>query len=712
MTLEEKILKLLYKYPNETFKAHQIARRLSLKDELDILKLQNILKELVLSNKLSPASRKKYGVYKPPKSTHKIGVFTRLKNGSGIVKLNPPDEGSVLIAANYISTALDDDIVSVAIFPVSLKEIVKDKETLPYEGEVVEIIKRSNKLLIGVVEKNKNIIFVVPDDSRMRRDVFIPPAKTLGARPGNKVTFVIEDWKYIHQNPEGRIIEIIGKAGEIKAEILSVIHQYNLPLTFPNNVISEAENVSEEIPPRVINERLDFRDEVCFTIDPDDAKDFDDAISLKEINASTYELGVHIADVSHYVNEGSKLDHEAFSRGTSVYLANDVIPMLPEVLSNGICSLKPNRDRLAFSVFITITNQGKIIDYKLAKTVINNKRRFSYEEVQEILESGVGDFADTLLKMHKLSQTLLKNRLKDGSIDFESTEVKFKFDKHGNPIKIIRKDRLDAHRLVEDFMLLANKVVAEHVKAGGKSNKRPFIYRIHDRPDPDKIKELADFVSQFGYTLEKGDGMTSKKLQKLLDSCRGKEEEAVINEIAIRSMAKAIYSEKNIGHFGLGFKHYTHFTSPIRRYPDLVVHRLLAEYLTEPASKKVKESHAKKIEEICVQSSIRERLAVEAERTSVKVMQVEFMKRHVGDDFRAIISGITKFGLFIEIMDLLVEGLVHIRDLEDDYYVFDEKNYTYIGRRTKKRYRLGDKVNVQVVRVSSIDRQIDFRIID
>lgn len=711
MTLEEKILKLLYKYPNETFKAHQIARRLSLKDKLDILVLQNTLKELVLSNKISPASRKKYGVYKPPKSTHRIGVFTRLKNGSGIVKLNPPDEGNVFIAANYISTALDDDIVSVAIFPVSLKEIVSDTEIPSYEGEVVEIIKRSNKRLIGVVEKNKNILFVVPDDSRIRRDVFIPAGKTLGARPGNKVTFVIEDWKYIHQNPEGRIIEIIGKAGEIKAEILSVIHQYNLPLTFPSNVISEAENVSEEIPSRVINERLDFRNEVCFTIDPEDAKDFDDALSLKEINPSTYELGVHIADVSYYVREGSKLDKEAFSRGTSVYLANDVIPMLPEVLSNGICSLKPNRDRLAFSVFITITKQAKIIDYRLVKTVINNKRRFSYEDVHEILQSGQGDYAEILIKMHKLSQILLKNRLKEGSIDFESTEVKFKFDKHGNPIKIIRKERLDAHRLVEEFMLLANKIVAEHVKVSGKSNKKPFIYRIHDRPDPDKIKELADFVSQFGYTLEKDDGMTSKKLQKLLDNCRGKEEEAVINEIAIRSMAKAIYSEKNIGHFGLGFKHYTHFTSPIRRYPDLVVHRLLAEYLTEPTTKKFKESPAM-INEICLHSSARERLAVEAERTSVKVMQVEFMKRHVGDEFRAIISGITKFGLFIEIMDLLVEGLVHIRDLEDDYYVFDEKNYTYIGRRTKKRYRLGDKINVQVVRVSSIDRQIDFRIIE
>lgn len=711
MTLEEKILKLVYKYPNETFKAHQLARRLSLKDELDILTLQNTLKEMVKANKLSPASRKKYGVYKPPKSAHKIGVFTRLKNGSGIVKLNPPDEGYVLISPNYISTALDDDLVSVAIFPVTLKETANDNEALPYEGEVVEIIKRSKKPLIGVVDKNKNIFFVIPDDSRIRRDVFIPPGKTLGARPGNKVTFVIEEWKYINHNPEGRIIEIIGKAGEIKTEIMSVIHQFNLPLTFPNNVITEAENVSEEIPHRVIKERLDFRDEVCFTIDPEDAKDFDDAVSLKEINSSTYELGVHIADVSHYVKEGSKIDHEAFSRGTSVYLANEVIPMLPEVLSNGICSLVPKRDRLAFSVFITITKQGKIIDYKLAKTVINNKRRFSYEEVQEILESGAGDYADTLLKMHKLSQTLLKNRLKEGSIDFESTEVKFKFDKHGNPIQIIRKERLDAHRLVEDFMLLANKVVAEHIKTGRKSIKIPFIYRIHDRPDPDKIKELADFVSQFGYTLDKGDGMTSKKLQKLLDNCRNKEEEAVINEIAIRSMAKAIYSEKNIGHFGLGFKHYTHFTSPIRRYPDLVVHRILSEYLAEPTTKKIKESPAR-INEICEHSNARERLAVEAERTSIKVMQVEFMKRHVGDEFRAIISGITKFGLFIEIMDLLVEGLVHIRDLEDDHYVFDEKNYTYIGRRTKKRYRLGDKVQVQVVRVSSIDRQIDFRIID
>lgn len=711
MTLEEKILKLLQKNPNEIFKANQIARRLSLKDELDIFTLQNTLKELVRANKLSPASRKKYGVYKPPKSTHRTGLFSRLKNGSGLVKLNPPDEGNVTISSTYSSTALDGDIVSVAIFPIPLTETVKDAEPLIYEGEVVDIIKRSKKPLVGTVEKNKNIFFVVPDDSRIRRDVFIPSGKTSGARPGNKVTFVIEDWKYIHQNPEGKIIEIIGKAGEVKTEINSVIHQYNLPLTFPNNVTNEAENVSADIPDRVINERLDLREEVCFTIDPEDAKDFDDAVSLKEINTSTYELGVHIADVSHYVKEGSKIDNEAFSRGTSVYLANNVIPMLPEVLSNGICSLVPNRDRLTFSVFITITKQGDITDYKISKTIINNKRRYTYEDVQEILENGTGDFADILLKMHKLSQTLHKNRLKNGSIDFESTEVKFKFDKHGSPIEIIRKERLDAHRLVEEFMLLANKVVAENMKTSGKLVKKPFIYRIHDKPDPDKIKELGDFVSQFGYSLEKGDGITSKKLQKLLDSCRGKEEETVINEIAIRSMAKAIYSQENIGHFGLGFKHYTHFTSPIRRYPDLVVHRLISENLTKQASKKIKEPPVS-IEEICVQSSARERLAIEAERASIKVMQVEFMKQHVGSDFRAIISGITKFGLFIEIMDILVEGLVHIRDLEDDYYVFDEKNYSYIGRRTKKRYRLGDKVNVQVVRVSSIDREIDFRIID
>ncbi len=705
MTLEEKILKLIYKYPNETFKARQLARRLSLKDELDILALQNILKELVQKNKLTQASRKKYGVYKPPKSTHKIGLFTRLKNGSGIVKLNPPHEGNVLISPNYISTALDDDIVSVAIFPVSLNEAANATEPFLVEGEVVEIVKRSKKPLIGVVDKTKNNLFVIPDDSRIRRNVFIPNGKTLNARSGYKVTFIIEDWKNINQNPEGRIIEIIGKAGEIKTEILSVIQQFNLPLTFPRSVLDEAENISEEIPHHEIMERLDFRNEVCFTIDPEDAKDFDDAISLKEINSSIYELGVHIADVSHYVKKGSKIDQEAFLRGTSVYLANDVIPMLPEVLSNGICSLVPKRDRLAFSVFITITKQGKVVDYKLAKSVINNKRRFTYEEVQEILETGKGDYADILLKMHKLSKTLLKNRLKEGSIDFESTEVKFKFDKHGNPTKIIRKERLDAHRLVEDFMLLANKIVAE-------CSKTPFIYRIHDKPDPEKIKELADFVSQFGYTLEKGDGITSKKLQKLLSSCQGKEEEAVINEIAIRSMAKAIYSVKNIGHFGLGFKRYTHFTSPIRRYPDLVVHRLLTEYLTDSASKKGRETQTALIDEICTQSSIRERLAIEAERTSIKVMQVEYMKRHVGDQFRAVISGVTKFGLFIEIMDLLVEGLVHIRDLEDDYYVFDEKNYTYIGSRTKKRYRLGDKVIVEVVRVSSIDRQIDFRIID
>ncbi|MBI4547217.1 MAG: ribonuclease R, partial [Ignavibacteriae bacterium] len=504
----------------------------------------------------------------------------------------------------------------------------------------------------------------------------------------------------------------LGKAGEVKAEMTAVAREFQLPLRFPKEVIAEAEKIPESIPKDEYKRRLDLRDIECFTIDPENAKDFDDAVSLEKLLDGNFLLGVHIADVSHYIHDNTALDREALKRGTSVYLADSVIPMLPEKLSNNLCSLRPHEDRLAYSVLMTVTPRGVVKDYQIPKSVIRSHRRFTYEEVQAIIETGNGEFASTIKQMHTLSQTLLKKRLQEGSIDFESVETKFTFDSHGKPIQIIKKERLDAHRLIEEFMLLANQTVAKHIGLQKKEeNIRPFIYRVHDPPPPDKLSDFASFVGHLGYSLNISGGLTNRALQKLLNEIRGKEEENVINEVAIRSMAKAIYSEKNFGHFGLAFKHYTHFTSPIRRYPDLMVHRLLYEY-EDKMSHKRREHLMHRLPEVCKQSSDREQIAVEAERASVKVMQVEYMKRHLGDEFHAIISGVTNFGLFVEISDLLVEGLIRVRDMEDDYYVYDEKRYALIGRRTKKRYRLGDKVTVQVVRVDPEEREIDFLLVE
>jgi ribonuclease R len=519
-------------------------------------------------------------------------------------------------------------------------------------------------------------------------------------------------WESRQLNPEGEITEVLGRAGEVSAEMAGVAREFQLSLRFPREVVEEAGRFDAAIAPQEIKKRADLRDLLCFTIDPEDAKDFDDAVSLRSLPDGNLELGIHIADVSHFVTPGSALDREALRRGTSVYLANDVIPMLPERLSTDLCSLRPRVDRLAFSALIILTPKGAVKSSRTTKSVIHSKRRFTYEEVQRIIESGKGDHAATIREMRELSATLLANRMKAGSIDFESVETKFRFDQHGKPVEIVKKQRLDAHRLVEEFMLLANQVVAQAVGLVRKESQiRPFIYRIHDTPPPGKLTDLAAFVQHLGYSLNTSGGISSRALQKLLNDVRGTEEENVINEVAIRSMAKAVYSDENIGHFGLGFKYYTHFTSPIRRYPDLMVHRLIQEYENAMPLKRRTELAAL-LPDVCKQSSDRERVAMEAERASVKVMQVEYMRRHVGDTFAAIISGVTNFGFFVEIVDLLVEGLVRVRDLEDDYYVFDEKRYALIGRRTKKRYRLGDHVNIRVVRVDPEERQIDFVLAD
>jgi len=449
---------------------------------------------------------------------------------------------------------------------------------------------------------------------------------------------------------------------------------------------------------------------VCFTVDPEDAKDFDDALTIEQLPEGAVRLGVHIADVSHYVREGSALDREAFARGTSVYMVNEVIPMLPERLSNDLCSLRPQEDRLTYSVFMDVTPAGKVVQQRIGKSIIRSSRRFTYEEVQKIILARQGPHAQEILLLHGLSRILLEERRKQGSIDFDTGEAKFRFDASGLPVAIVKKERLDAHRLVEECMLLANKTVAEHIGRVREGVPKPFLYRVHDLPDPARLKELASFVKQFGYSLDVHGGVTPRALQKLLDKGEGSEVENVINEVALRSMAKAVYSEKNIGHYGLAFKYYTHFTSPIRRYPDLVIHRLLHRYGQDGGGGNLLDVQ-EALPGIARQCSERERVAAEAERASVKVMQVEFMKRHLGDEFDGVIGGVTDFGLFVEINDLLVEGLVSVRDLDDDYYLHDEKHYALKGRSRGHTYRLGDAVRVKVVSVDQEKRRIDFSLV-
>jgi ribonuclease R len=649
---------------------------------------------------------KKFGHLSIPRYAE--GKLQLTKQGFGFVKTEDEQE-DIFIAPRFIGSASDGDTVRVSLFAESTGR----KKGLKKEGEIIEVLSRSNTAIVGTLQRNRKL-YVVANDNRNGKDVFVSKDDLNGAEEGDKVVVEIESWGSGHQNPEGKIIEVLGQAGEVASEIKSVAREFKLPLSFPAEVILESEKILAQIPPVEIKRRLDYRDQLCITIDPADAKDFDDAVSLESREDGNYKLGVHIADVSYYVRENTALDKEALDRGTSVYFPNGVIPMLPEKLSNIVCSLRPDEDRLTYSVFMVVTPKGIVKDYSIEETVIRSKRRFSYEDVQKIIEDGGGaskvDYPDLILEMFKLSSVLTKKRMKEGSIDFESAEAKFQFDERGKPTAIIKKIRLASHRLVEEFMLLANKVVARHIGLAKKEeHQKPFIYRIHDSPDPEKISELSHFVEKFGYKLRIDGGVTTKALQKLLNDVKGTDVENVINEVAVRAMAKAIYSDRNIGHYGLAFDYYSHFTSPIRRYPDLMIHRLLKEYETNISVDR-RETIRKRLPTIAKQSSEMERRAMDAERTAIKVMQVEYMKRHVGDEFHAVISGVVHFGIFIEVNDLLVEGMVHVKDLRDDYYTYDEKRYSLVGRRSGKQYRLGDSVYVKVVRVNPEERQIDFAI--
>ena len=600
---------------------------------------------------------------------------------------------------------LNGDLVKILIFA--------KKRGRSQEGEVVEVLERKRETFVGRIEMSKNFAFLVTDKKVMFKDIFIPKEKLKDAKNGQLAVAKITDWDDYTKNPFGEIIDVLGDVGENNAEIHAILAEFNLPYEYPQNVIEAAEKIPEEIPQEEIKNRRDFRAVTTFTIDPKDAKDFDDALSIQKLDNGNWEVGVHIADVTHYVKPKSLIDKEGFDRATSIYLVDRVVPMLPERLSNGICSLRPNEEKLCFSVVFELDEDANLLDTWYGKTIIYSDRRFTYEEAQEVIETGEGDFKEEILALDKLAKGLRNQRFNHGAISFERVEVKFEIDEKGKPLSVFFKESKDANKLIEEFMLLANKRVAEfigkkEITKGRGGNPKTFVYRIHENPDPEKFENFARFVRRFGYeAMPVGEEKISSSINRLLKQVEGKKEQNIIETLAIRTMAKASYSSDNIGHYGLAFKHYTHFTSPIRRYPDMMVHRLLESYLDGGRS-----ANNNKVEEDCKHCSKMELVAAEAERASIKFKQVEFMNEHVGQEFTGVISGVTEWGFYVELDENKCEGMVSIRNLDDDFYRFDEDNYCIIGRKYKKKYQLGDLVKVLVAKANLVKKQLDFELID
>lgn len=688
---ESGILSVLNETPGRAYSIKQIAKKLGLKKRDDIKAMTLSVYELEDAGKIKELSNGTYATVQKGKTL--TGIVDHVSSRFAYVSVGE-DRPDVYIKARDLGSAVDGDTVRITILPSRHGEHP--------EGRVVEILRRNRTQFVGKLELSKNFAFVVPDYRKIHKDFFIAQENIKGAKSNDKVIVEVLDWGDGDGNPEARVVNILGKAGENEAEIHSIMAEFGLPFKFPPAIEKEAKKIDEGITPAEIKKRWDFRLVTTFTIDPEDAKDFDDALSLEILPNGNYRVGVHIADVTHYIQPNSNLEKEAFDRATSVYLVDRTIPMLPERLSNELCSLRPKEDKLTFAAVFELDKNAHIVTEWFGRTIIHSDHRFTYEEAQEIIESGKGLFAEELKILNELAYKLKKDRFAKGAVNFETTEVKFKLDEKGRPLAVIPKVRKDAHKLIEEFMLLANKRVATFVYNQRKGpEKNTFVYRIHDYPDPDRVKDFANFAKQFGHRLNVDERSISRSLNKLMNEIEGKPEQNVLQQLAVRSMAKAKYSTDAKGHFGLAFDHYSHFTSPIRRYPDMMVHRLLQHYLDggKPVNKA-------EYEVKCVHSSDREKRAADAERASIKYKQVEFMSLIAGDKaYDGLISGVTEWGIYVEIIETKCEGMIRMADMDDDYYEFDEKNYCIVGRRNKKIYTLGDQVRVRVKK-TDVDRRL------
>lgn len=698
LVLNQLVSDVFEKNNNQLLNYKQVSAKLNLNDQESRETILEILKE-----------GKSAGIFlEPEKGKFKlkelqnfiIGTVDMTADGSAYIVPEDEFEKDIFVAPRKLKNALHGDTVKAYVFA--------KKSGRKNDGEVVEIIKRAKSDFTGVIKISDRFAFVIADDKKMMHDIFVPLADTHEAKNGQRVLVTLSDWPESAKNPIGIVKHVLGNQGENNTEMNAILAQYGFPLEFPPQVEREANAIPEEIPAAEIAKRKDFRNVLTFTIDPADAKDFDDAISYQKLPNGNHEIGVHIADVSHYVIQGTDLDKEAYSRATSVYLVDRVIPMLPERLSNGVCSLRPHEDKLCFAAVFELDEQANIQSEWYGRTVIHSDRRFSYEEAQEVIENKEGDYASEILKLNELAYILRERKFKNGAISFESTEVKFKLDEAGKPIGVYVKERKDAHKLIEDYMLLANRKVAEFIakKTKGK-DKLTFVYRVHDSPNMETLNTFATFASRFGYKINtKSDKEIAKSLNNLMNDVEGKKEQNILTSLAIRSMAKAIYSTKKTSHYGLAFEYYTHFTSPIRRYPDVMAHRLLQTYLDGGKS-----ADMEFYEVACVHSSAMEKRAADAERASIKYKQAEYLENNIGTEYKGIISGVTEWGMYVEIEENKCEGMIRLRDISDDFYVLDEKNYCIVGQRKKKKYQLGDEVMIRVKKVDLSKRQIDFTLI-
>ncbi len=701
------ILSIFGENPFKPMNYKQICKILAIRDAagkdvvyhilIDLFEQGILMEERPFRYVLNPAYLEEYG----PKKEYVEGTVDMKSTGKAYVVLDGDSGEDVFISANNTGQALHGDRVKVAMFP-------KRKNKKP-EGEIVEVLQRKHTDFVGVLHISHGYVFVVPDMEQIPVDIFVPKGELHGAKNGQKVIVHLVDWPENSGNPFGEIIRVLGNPGENDVEMQSILLSHDYPLDFPKEVEKEAAAIPVKIKREEIKKRRDFRDVFTITIDPADAKDFDDAISLQKLPNGHWEVGVHIADVSHYVKPGSAIDEEAYSRGTSVYLVDRTIPMLPEKLCNNVCSLRPDEEKLTFSAVFEMDDNANILNHWIGKTIIKSCRRYAYEEVQTMIEGGEGDYKDEIMTFNHLATKLREKRMAAGSLNFHSEEVKFVLDENGKPIDTYIRVQNESHELIEDFMLLANRTVAETFgKPDSKWKNYTFVYRVHDEPNPEKLNNFMRLISRLGYTM---DISTRSKLvksyNKLFEDVEGKGEKNLVESVAIRTMAKAIYSTENIGHYGLSFDYYTHFTSPIRRYPDLMVHRLIERYLIENQGSVDK----KEFDEYCVHTSEMEKQAEEMERQSVKYKQAEYLQDKIGQVFDGLISGVSKWGLYVELKDSKCEGLVRYDDLPGDYYYLDEDNFRVIGQESGRVLQLGDEVTVMVKDVNLLKRQMDFELI-